>query len=101
MFDLDRIKKLCGVRAFAKASMIRESEIEGLTEKDGRLVATVRGTLPYSVELWVEGTRKAAWSCNCPQGEDGKFCKHAGRGRTHVARRRASGVGEASGEDRK
>lgn len=78
VFDLDRIQKLCGVRAFAKASMIRESEIEGLTENDGRLMATVRGTLPYTVELWVEGARKAAWSCTCPQGEDGKLCKHAG-----------------------
>lgn len=78
VFDLDRIKKLCGARAFAKASMIRANEIEGLTEKNGRLAATVRGTLPYSVELWVEGTRKAAWSCTCPQGEDSKFCKHAG-----------------------
>lgn len=38
----------------------------------------MRGTLPYAVALWVEGTRKAAWSCTCPQGDDGKFCKHAG-----------------------
>lgn len=78
VFDLDRIKKLCGVRSFAKASMIRSDEIDDLAETDGRLTATVRGTLPYSVALWVEGTRKAAWSCSCPQGEDGRFCKHAG-----------------------
>lgn len=78
VFDLGRIQKLCGVRAFARASMIGAAEIEDLTERNGRLTAVVRGTLPYEVALWVEGSRKAAYSCSCPQGEDGKFCKHAG-----------------------
>lgn len=77
VFDLDRIQKLAGVRTLARASMIAASDIEDLTEVDGRLSAVVRGTMPYRVAIWVEGTKKPRFSCTCPQGEDGKFCKHA------------------------
>jgi uncharacterized Zn finger protein len=77
VFDLDHIQKLAAVRALARASMIRASDIEDLTETDGRLSAVVRGTMPYAAAIWVEGTKKTRFSCSCPQGEDGKFCKHA------------------------
>jgi uncharacterized Zn finger protein len=42
---------------------------------DQRMSAVVRGTIPYTVELWVERGRPA-WSCTCPYAEDGAFCKH-------------------------
>jgi uncharacterized Zn finger protein len=77
VFDLDQIQKLAGVRVLARASMIAASDIEDLIEVDGRLSAVVRGTMPYSVAIWVEGAKKSRSSCTCPQGEDGKFCKHA------------------------
>ncbi|MFN7149432.1 MAG: SWIM zinc finger domain-containing protein [Microthrixaceae bacterium] len=77
VFDLDRIQKLAGVRALARASLTPASDIEDLTEVDRRLSAVVRGTMPYQVAIWVEGTKKPRFSCTCPQGEDGKFCKHA------------------------
>ncbi|HMR96244.1 MAG TPA: SWIM zinc finger family protein [Microthrixaceae bacterium] len=57
--------------------MIPASDIEDLTEVDDRLSAAVRGTMPYQVAIWVEGAKKPRFSCTCPQGEDGKFCKHA------------------------
>ena len=56
--------------------MIPASDIEDLTEVDDRLSAAVRGTMPYQVAIWVEGDKKPRFSCTCPQGEDGKFCKH-------------------------
>lgn len=31
--------------------------------------------MPYSVELWVDDGQPG-WSCSCPAGEDGSFCKH-------------------------
>lgn len=77
VFDLDRIQKLAGVRTLARASMIAASDIEDLTEVDGRLSAVVRGTMPYRVAIWVEGAKKPRFSCSCPQGEGGEFCKHA------------------------
>jgi tetratricopeptide (TPR) repeat protein len=37
--------------------------------------ATVQGTMPYSVELWIE-EGEPRWSCTCPAAENGSFCKH-------------------------
>ena len=38
------------------------------------VTATVRGSMPYRVEL--RRAPKLSWSCTCPVGEDGDFCKH-------------------------
>lgn len=45
------------------------------TEGGGRVRATVRGSVPYTVELWVDDGQPG-WSCSCAAGEDGSFCKH-------------------------
>ena len=36
----------------------------------------VRGTAPYRVQLWCEDG-KPRFSCTCPVGAEGSFCKHA------------------------
>lgn len=38
------------------------------------VTAVVRGSMPYQVEL--HRSPKVAWSCTCPVGEEGTFCKH-------------------------
>lgn len=38
------------------------------------VTAVVRGSMPYQVEL--RRSPKLTWSCNCPVGEEGTFCKH-------------------------
>lgn len=38
------------------------------------ITAVVRGSMPYHVEL--RRNPKPAWSCDCPVGEEGAFCKH-------------------------
>jgi len=38
------------------------------------VTAVVRGSIPHHVEL--RRSPKVAWSCNCPMGEEGTFCKH-------------------------
>ena len=53
----------------------RNGRVGPLTVRDGRLEATVRGTMPYAVELWAE-RGEPRWSCTCPAAEDGSFCKH-------------------------
>ena len=53
----------------------RNGRVGPLTVRDGRLEATVRGTMPYVVELWAE-RGEPRWSCTCPAAEDGSFCKH-------------------------
>ena len=45
-----------------------------LVEHAGVVVAKVSGTADYRVRLWVEDG--LAYSCDCPLGVDGEFCKH-------------------------
>ncbi len=52
-----------------------EGKVENLTVSETRLTATVRGALPYAVQLWVQDG-EPRWSCECPVGEEGAFCKH-------------------------
>jgi SWIM zinc finger len=58
-----------GVRYFEDGHVVHEAG------GDERVRAVVKGTVPYVVELWVEGGGPA-WSCTCPAAEDGAFCKH-------------------------
>ncbi len=52
-----------------------EDRVRDLVEDDGLLMASVQGTSRYRVKLWVEDT-DIAYSCSCPLGVDGAFCKH-------------------------
>ncbi len=52
-----------------------DGRVEQLSASGGRVEGTVRGSLPYEVALWVDGNGPG-WSCTCPAGEDGTFCKH-------------------------
>lgn len=76
-FDVETVASLAGSRVFERGvkyhsdGRVARTEIEG-----GRVVATVKGTMPYSVELWNDDDGQQ-WSCTCPAAEDGSFCKHA------------------------
>jgi uncharacterized Zn finger protein len=52
----------------------RDGRVEIATRSDVAVVAVVRGSMPYEVELRAGST--PSWSCTCPVGEDGAFCKH-------------------------
>jgi uncharacterized Zn finger protein len=54
---------------------LREGRVEPQAREGSRFRATVRGSVPYTVELWDDGGRPG-WSCTCPYAEDGAFCKH-------------------------
>jgi tetratricopeptide (TPR) repeat protein len=54
---------------------LQEGRVEPLAREGSRFRATVRGSVPYTVELWDDGGRPG-WSCTCPYAEDGAFCKH-------------------------
>jgi uncharacterized Zn finger protein len=45
-----------------------------LVEHEGVIVAKVAGTEDYRVRLWAEDG--LVFSCDCPLGLDGEFCKH-------------------------
>lgn len=76
VFSRERIARLGGQRVVGRALLIRPEFIEDFNVSDDGISATVRGTLPYCVRLWVGEKNRPAYSCTCPQGDDGKFCKH-------------------------
>jgi uncharacterized Zn finger protein len=70
------VERLAGERVHARGVLYFEDG-RVVHEADGaeRVRAIVKGTVPYVVELWVDGGGPA-WSCSCPAAEDGAFCKH-------------------------
>jgi uncharacterized Zn finger protein len=70
------VAQLAGPHSYARGVGYHdEGRVEVDSQTDGRVEALVRGTMPYRVALWVHG-RTVDWSCTCPMGEDGEFCKH-------------------------
>lgn len=76
VFSRKQVARLGGQRVLGRALLIRPEFIEDLNTSDVEISATVRGTLPYNVKLWIIGKNRPAYSCTCPQGDDGAFCKH-------------------------
>ena len=75
-FPSSVIKDLAGPRAFARGvGYFEDGRVEPEAGGGLRMRATVRGSVPYRVELWVDDG-EPAWSCTCPAAEDGALCKH-------------------------
>lgn len=49
--------------------------VEDFFQKGDSIRATVLGSSLYSVRIWLVGGR-ISYSCDCPVGNDGEFCKH-------------------------
>lgn len=76
LFDAATAARLAGPLAYQRgAGYLLDRRVESAEAGGGRLKATVRGTMPYLVELWADRGRPR-WSCTCPAAEDGSFCKH-------------------------
>lgn len=75
---LDRraLRKLAGEQSYERGEhYFANGRVRSLTEDSGRLSATVQGTRAYRVSLCVERA-DVEYSCTCPMGRDGAFCKH-------------------------
>jgi uncharacterized Zn finger protein len=71
-----RLRELAGERYFARGeAYFDEGRVRALTEYRGRVTAGVAGTEDYRVKLWADGD-DLGYSCSCPLGDDGEFCKH-------------------------
>ncbi len=68
--------ELAGERYFERGEQYhREGLARVFAEHDGTVTARVAGTHEYRVKLWDEGG-ELRYSCTCPLGMDGEFCKH-------------------------
>lgn len=76
VFSRPAVMGLAGPAVYGRGvDYFRSSRVEPGSAADDRLRATVRGSVPYTVELWAERGHPE-WSCTCPYAEDGSFCKH-------------------------
>ena len=76
VLDHYTLRRMADVRSFARGEdYFARKRVGSIVEYEGTITAKVQGTWPYQVELWVE-KGKLAYSCTCPVGEDGAFCKH-------------------------
>jgi len=65
-----------GERAFARGAAYFESgAVTDLVVSDNTINARVEGGDEYAVQLWAEN-EALGYSCTCPVGDDGVFCKH-------------------------
>lgn len=75
-FSIRAIADLAGPRVYERGvDYHADGRVELDALGDRRMEATVRGSFPYSVELWIDSD-EPGWSCSCPAAEDGSFCKH-------------------------
>ena len=76
LLEPERLADLAGMRSYARgAAYHSDGRVELGAVGAGRAEAVVRGTMPYDVALWVD-MNALRWSCACPVGDDGAFCKH-------------------------
>jgi uncharacterized Zn finger protein len=70
------IERLASSRSFGRgASYCEEGRVGPLRADAGRVSATVQGAADYAVQLRA-GKDGLRFSCSCPVGGDGAFCKH-------------------------
>ncbi|MGH2990484.1 MAG: DUF6880 family protein [Solirubrobacterales bacterium] len=71
-----QLRRLAGERSFERgAEYLAAGRVTRRIRSGERVEASVQGTRPYRVELWVSDGQLVS-SCTCPMGEGGMFCKH-------------------------
>ena len=72
----ETIEKLADGRSYARGrEYIEKGHVKALTRDRSSLTGVVVGDTAYAVRVWVRDS-SLAYSCTCPRGEDGEFCKH-------------------------
>lgn len=75
-FDRDTLRRLAGHRSFERGEeYFASGQVRSLVEYAGNITARVLGSREYRVKLYVEEDA-LEYSCTCPVGCDGLFCKH-------------------------
>src|SRR4051812_46854335 len=76
LIDPATIKSLAGSTYYERGRRyFQDKAVRSLTEYQGTVTARVVGTAPYKARFRVDGG-SLSFSCTCPLGIDGDFCKH-------------------------
>ncbi|MBF0562533.1 MAG: SWIM zinc finger family protein [Alphaproteobacteria bacterium] len=77
----DQLRRLADGGSFERGTAyFAHGQVRALRFDGERIVATVSGSQTYRVRLWRDDGALGgdlAWSCTCPVGDIGAFCKHA------------------------
>ena len=72
----ETLKTLTDSRSFARGrDYFERGRVKALARDRSCITGVVVGETAYAVRLWVKDS-SLAYSCSCPQGEEGNFCKH-------------------------
>lgn len=67
---------MAGARVFRRGAEYHDAgRVAAVDLQEGVLRANVLGSTEYAVALWIE-RGSLEYSCTCPLGRDGSFCKH-------------------------
>ncbi|MFH1159030.1 MAG: SWIM zinc finger family protein [Pseudomonadota bacterium] len=76
ILNLHALRRLAGPRSFDRGEKyFTLGLVRSLSEYNGAITAKVKGTHTYTVKLREENG-ELDYSCTCPMGDDGSFCKH-------------------------
>ncbi|RPI01464.1 MAG: hypothetical protein EHM71_16390, partial [Zetaproteobacteria bacterium] len=76
IIDHQALRRMAGGRSFERGEgYFAGGRVSDRAEDRGKIVAEVHGTRTYRVALWAEDGA-LEYSCTCPVGQDGDFCKH-------------------------
>jgi uncharacterized Zn finger protein len=76
ILNLHTLRHLAGSRSFDRGeNYFKLGLVRSLSEYNGVITAKVKGTHTYTVKLR-EDDGELGYSCTCPMGDDGAFCKH-------------------------
>lgn len=76
ILNLNTLRRLAGPRSFDRGeNYFKLGLVRSLSEYNGAITAKVKGTHTYTVKLQ-EDNGELDYSCTCPMGDDGAFCKH-------------------------
>jgi uncharacterized Zn finger protein len=76
LIDRATLRRMAGARAFERGEDYwAGGQVRALGGHEDVITAKVLGTREYRVKLWVENG-DLEFSCTCPVGTDGAFCKH-------------------------
>src|SRR5829696_8267429 len=76
VINLLELKRLATTGSFARGeAYFKDGRVQSLAAHEGTCTAIVRGQDDYSVTL-SSSEREINYSCDCPIGLEGEFCKH-------------------------
>lgn len=74
--DEKGLRALAGAKSYERGEgYYEQGAVRSLVSHAGKLAARVEGTEDYTVVLWLE-SKLLRYSCSCPMGDMGEFCKH-------------------------